>query len=99
MKIDSLILSTEKIFEIISKTESNFYCVFIQPNGIVDFEKYIDKLKLNCTKEDLLMENRLLEIYEDKKEANKRVMQFRNEYLSYFYVCCYKNSKFINENT
>lgn len=99
MKIESIILANEDILGLLSKTESNFYCVFIQPNGIVNPSRTIECLNLNCEEGSLVAEDLMLEIYDDKSEAKNRVIQFKNEWEKYFYVSCYRNGKFHYENT
>lgn len=99
MLIDNVVLENSKILSMLSKTESLSCCVFIQPNGIVEPDNVIFDLKLSCTEDDLMMENIILEIYDNEKEAYNRIMQFRGEWLDYFYVSYYKNGKFLGENT
>lgn len=98
MKIDSLALETNDILKMLSKTEPNYYCVFIQPNGIVESDKDMIDLKLNCTESNLVSENLILEIYDNKAESENRVNDFEVEYKDYYYVACYKNGKFICDN-
>lgn len=95
MKIENLILDEKDKMSLISKTEPNFHCVFINPNGIVDAEEIIKELKLNCDENDLYSEKLIIELYDNKQEAINRVYDFVDCYLDNFYVTCYKNGMLV----
>lgn len=95
MKVDSMVLDNCNMFRIISKTEPNFYCVFIQPYSVIDPENAISDLNLSCVNGDLDSENTLVEIIDDRAEAEKRRKDFQLKYNECFYVSCYKNGKTI----
>ena len=100
MKVNNVVLTTQDKFAIISKTEPNYFCVFIQPNGVDVFKvkKAIEELKISCQESSLFVEDLLLETFEGKEEAEKRVLDFQGEWTEQFYVCCYKNGEFLSEN-
>lgn len=96
MKIESIVLENEQIYQLLSKTESCNYCVFISPNSIIEAEKFIDNYKLDCSTDDLYSEKLIIEFYEKREEAMDRVVHF--SWMNQFYVCCYKNGKFVTKN-
>jgi hypothetical protein len=98
MKVDNMVLDNELIYSLLSKTKPNFYCVFINPNGIVDTKEKIKELGLKCTEDDLNSETLLVEVYDSKAEAQCRVEQFNGNYINYFCVSCCKNGVFISDN-
>ncbi len=100
MKMNSVILLNEDKFKLISKTEPNLYCVFIQPDSVNIFQvkNAIEELKLSCTDSTLFVEDLILETYEEKAEAENRIMNFTGQWLEQFHVSCYKNGEFISEN-
>lgn len=99
MKLSSEVLSSEDIMKFISKQNYINWCVFIYPKDVKDFIIAIKELNLSCDEHDLFLGNILMETYNKKQESKDRVMKFRNEWLEQFYVCCYKNGVFVEENT
>lgn len=93
------VIETEDIYKLISRCEDKLYNVFIQPRDVVSPSEAMETLLLDCRNTDLIIENLLHETFNDVKEAEKRVMMFRGEWLDQFYVACYFNGEFLFENT
>jgi hypothetical protein len=88
--------SNDIILSVLSREDhlKDKYVVFIKPNGIVSPEKDIERFDLYCSVECLNSEEMIVENYEDKDEAIKRVKDFLG-HLDNYYVSLWNNGDFL----
>ncbi|MGD6876850.1 hypothetical protein [Bacillus infantis] len=90
------ILNDEDLFSYFSVGRNVAFIYILDGLNLSDLKKISIRLGIDLD----ITDEKLYKVFEDKKEMVNFVKSFRSEEdRENFYVCCYSNGKFVQENT